>query len=163
MKNNDTFTCTGDGWTIMTNSKDQTIRVWDIRKMQSSRLNNNGKSDNCQFKNGKRKIGDTTNSDFDTNGMLTTEDVSTSHYHRDISNINDSTNDSDGLSSLTPSSTSWDYRWERRPASSHWRRGSESNPVNTLNNTCCVSLFHGHCVLQTLMRAHYSPRRTTGA
>ena len=50
---------------------------------------------------------------------------------------------------------SWDYRWQ----------GVAANPNRAVRYTRpgpCVAAFYGHSVLQTLMKAHYSPRRTTG-
>ncbi|KAK7576357.1 hypothetical protein V9T40_012643 [Parthenolecanium corni] len=88
----------GDGRHFISNSKDQTIKLWDMRKFSSTKEENR------------------------TRESLTAPD--------------------------------WDYRWQPVP--------KQFRTKNSLANDTSVMTYRGHAVLQTLVRAKFSPARTTG-
>jgi len=87
----------GDGRHLITNSKDQSIKLWDIRKFSTG----------TAVKQGKKEV----------------------------------------------SRQRWDYRWESAPKSVRRRKVEGDTSVMT---------YTGHTVLQTLIRARFSPKFTTG-
>jgi len=89
----------GDGRHLISNSKDQTIKLWDIRKFSSS----------SAIKQGRREV----------------------------------------------SRQRWDYRWERVPR-------SVAGCSRRVEGDSSVVTYTGHTVLQTLVRARFSPKFTTG-
>jgi len=94
----------GDGVMVLTNSKDQSVRMWDLRKMDTERVH-----------------------------VPLREHVE----------------------------TKWDYRFETAPSNDMSVKVFEGNVEQELSRGC-VAAFYGHSVLQTLVKAHFSPRRTTG-
>merc|ERR1719228_62780 len=89
----------GDGRHLISNSKDQTIKLWDIRKFSSS----------SAIRQGRREV----------------------------------------------SRQRWDYRWERVPR-------SVAGCSRRVEGDSSVVTYTGHTVLQTLVRARFSPKFTTG-
>jgi len=89
----------GDGRHLISNSKDQTIKLWDIRKFSSQ----------TTIRQGKREV----------------------------------------------SRQRWDYRWERVPR-------SVAGCSRRVDGDSSVVTYTGHSVLQTLVRARFSPSFTTG-
>lgn len=122
----------GDGMTILTNSKDQTIRVWDTRKMNNGVCNGNA----------------TVRTAF----PVTRKPISSALYPRRMNTAR--------RRGTVAGGNMWDYRWEEVSGASDRDRSSSENSGAGIG--CCIAQFGGHRVLQTLMRAHYSPRRTTG-
>ncbi|GMH42992.1 hypothetical protein BSKO_10914 [Bryopsis sp. KO-2023] len=88
----------GDGCHLISNSKDQTIKLWDIRKMVSE-------GELCAM--GQPRLP---------------------HFH-------------------------WDYRWNDYPGA-----GKDIRHPNDVS----LMTYRGHSVLQTLIRAYFSPMHTTG-
>ncbi|CAL8463196.1 g2730 [Coccomyxa elongata] len=89
----------GDGRYLLSNSKDQTARLWDIRKMYSAQEYNRLPRPNI------------------------------------------------------PSFGNWDYRWADFPARGY---------IVPHPHDVSVQAFRGHSVLQTLIRAYFSPAHSTG-
>jgi len=88
----------GDGRYLISNSKDQTIKLWDMRKFASK----------DSVRECKRIVA----------------------------------------------STNWDYRWEVAP-----RR---SRRLTQISGDPSIMTYRGHSVLQTLIRARFSPAHSTG-
>jgi len=89
----------GDGRHLITNSKDQTIKLWDIRKFSNTNT----------IKQGRKEV----------------------------------------------SRQRWDYRWERVPR-------NLAGAKRKVEGDSSVMTYTGHTVLQTLVRARFSPQFTTG-
>ncbi|XP_017794296.1 PREDICTED: DDB1- and CUL4-associated factor 11 isoform X2 [Habropoda laboriosa] len=89
----------GDGRHLITNSKDQTIKLWDVRAFSNH--------------NAVQSI------------------------RRAVRNQN------------------WDYRWQSVPKRRYKAR-------NMLEGDTSIMTYHGHSVLQTLIRCHFSPSFITG-
>eukprot|EP00794_Sanderia_malayensis_P019187 gene19187-21109_t len=87
----------GDGRYLLSNSKDQTIKLWDMRRF----------ADKDSVRECRKVV----------------------------------------------SSTTWDYRWESAP-----RR---SRRLTCINGDPSIMTYRGHSVLQTLIRARFSPSHTT--
>lgn len=91
----------GDGRYLLSNSKDQSIKLWDIRKF--------------------------------------TPEGEVERFAKEVRRQH------------------WDYRWECVPKQMKYLKANEMSDGDT-----SVMTYRGHSVLQTLIRAHFSPAHSTG-